>query len=118
MTANRAAQSRFVSSRSAPPTRRRPFLTTGGLKGWQYGVLVVSCVGSMLAGASVVHRVFAPDLVRNRVMHSRYQPLCYVRSLFGNVECVLDMVLCGSLWKSIHENATYIAGMTFLDPLE
>lgn len=88
MTANRAAQSRFVSSRSAPPTRRRPFLTTGGLKGWQYGVLVVSCVGSMLAGASVVHRVFAPDLVRNRVMHSRYQPLCYVRSLFGNVECV------------------------------
>ncbi|CAM9225106.1 unnamed protein product [Hapterophycus canaliculatus] len=44
-----------------PPPRRR-LLTTGGLKGWQYGVLVVSCVGSMLAGASVVHRLFPPDL--------------------------------------------------------
>ncbi|CAM9669827.1 unnamed protein product, partial [Ectocarpus fasciculatus] len=47
----------------APPPRPRPrLLTTGGLKGWQYGVLVVSCVGSMLAGASVVHRLFPPDL--------------------------------------------------------
>ncbi|CAN0264994.1 unnamed protein product, partial [Ectocarpus sp. 4 AP-2014] len=51
----------------APPPRPRPrLLTTGGLKGWQYGVLVVSCVGSMLAGASVVHRLFPPDLVRER----------------------------------------------------
>ncbi|CAN0129053.1 unnamed protein product [Pylaiella littoralis] len=46
-----------------PPHRRRPrLLTTGGLKGWQYGVLVASCVGSMLAGASFIHRLFPPDL--------------------------------------------------------
>lgn len=37
--------------------------TMASLKTWQYGVLVVSCVGSMLAGASAVHRIFPPDLV-------------------------------------------------------
>eukprot|EP00903_Cladosiphon_okamuranus_P010187 g9646.t1 len=46
----------------AQPRQRPRLLTTGGLKGWQYGVLVVSCVGSMLAGASVVHTYFRPDL--------------------------------------------------------
>lgn len=40
-------------------------MATGGLKTWQYGTLVVSCIGSMLAGASVVHRIFPPDLVRD-----------------------------------------------------
>lgn len=38
-------------------------MATGGLKTWQYGVLVFSCVGSMLSGASVVHQLLAPDLV-------------------------------------------------------
>lgn len=52
----------------AQPRQRSRLLTTGGLKGWQYGVLVVSCVGSMLAGASVVHAYFRPDLVRQENM--------------------------------------------------
>lgn len=43
-------------------------MVAGGLKPWQYSVLVVSCVGSMLAGASVVHRIFPPDLVSVRLV--------------------------------------------------
>lgn len=63
-----------------PRQRPRPrLLTTGGLKGWQYGVLVVSCVGSMLAGASVVHTYFRPDLVRQETTNVLYNYLASLR---------------------------------------